>query len=250
MSILSISKNSNSIESQFITRFSDLRTMYEASMAKEWTGLGVVKKTYCFEEFHDELEEIAGFVDDDTFDKVRVIACDPSKHHSIAESYDAHPMHTDASFADTQLERFMLHFKHIDDNHGGVSTFMPVQWILDEIPYKYKRALEMAEVTYARLDSAGIAKAARVRILNWKSATEFVFRWRYDDKVRPLVVNSGGFEAEAAIEWVKEFIENKKPITYAAQRDETILVDNCTFLHGRTPLSPASSRVVWRAWIR
>ncbi len=224
--------------------------MYAASTSKEWTGLGVVKKAYSFDEFHDHLAEIAGFIDDDTFDKVRVIACDPTKHHSIAESYDAHPMHTDASFAATQLERFMLHFKHIDDNLGGVSTFMPVQWILDEIPFKYKRALEMAEVTYARFNGAGMNKAVRVPILNWKSAEDVVFRWRYDDKVKPLVVDARGFEAEAAIEWVKDFIDNTKPITYSAQRDETILVDNCKFLHGRTPLSPASSRIAWRAWIR
>lgn len=239
-----------SIEHPLITRFASVQEMYKASSLNELQGVGVARQVFTLDAFEQELQSIAGFIDDDTFDKVRVIAHDPSKPHSIAESLDAHPMHTDATFAAAQLQRFSLHFKVIDNNHGGVSTFMPVQWILDEIPLRYLHALELAEVSYSRLGDAGRVKAFRGPILSWKNDTDFIFRWRFDDKVRPWVIDSHGLEAEAAIQWVKDFIDRTQPIYYSAQRDETILVNNCTFLHGRTCLSPSSSRVVWRAWTR
>jgi len=237
-------------EDAFMTRFASLREMYEASLRSDFSGIGVAKERYDLRQFSDELEAIAGFIDDDTFDKVRVIAYDPSKPHSIAESLDAHPLHTDASFAGHQLERFMLHFKVIDHHHGGVSTFFPVQWILDAIPDHHRQALESAHVVYSRLGDAGIVKAFRGPILRSKANGDFIFRWRYDDKVRPMVVDAHGNDAEAAIQWVKDFLDSTKPIYYSARQDETVLVDNCRFLHGRTALSPGTRRVAWRAWTR
>lgn len=194
-----------------IQRFSSLREMYAASVSQEHDGIGIVRQAYSLEAFHEELETMAGFIDDDTFDKVRVIAYDPSKPHSIAESLDAHPMHTDATFSSRQLERFMLHFKVIDNDHGGVSTFMPISWILDQIPRRHLEALQLAEVSYVRLGDANIVKAFRGPILKLKSDGGVIFRWRYDDKVRPLVLDTHGVDAEAAIQWVKDFIERTPP---------------------------------------
>jgi len=65
-----------------------------------------------------------------------------------------------------------------------------------------------------------------------------------------LVVDSHGCDIEGAIERVKNFVDDTRPIYYVAEQDETLLVNNCTYLHGRTGLSPQSPRVVWRAWIR
>ncbi len=224
--------------------------MYEASKKDDWPGIGIVSRKFSLKTFHDELKDICGFFPDDTFDTIRIIACNPFQSTSIAESFDAHPMHTDASFSVEQLEKFVLHFKRLDENAGGVSTFIPVQWLLDKIPQKHKEILEQVKFTYARAGSKGNSKPAAAPILQWKSAIDYVFRWRLDDKVRPLAMDAHDIDIDNAINWVNQFLINTTPLMYRAQRDDTILIDNRRFLHGRTALSQSSSRIVWRAWIK
>jgi hypothetical protein len=131
-------------------------SLYAAALRPDFKGVGILRKAYTVETLdHDIRVHGGGYLADDTFDRIRVIQYDPAKSHSIAESLGAHPLHTDASFAETALERFILHFKVVDPGMGGVSTFFPTSWIVESMPAAYRRAVETAVVGFARTRGCG-----------------------------------------------------------------------------------------------
>ncbi len=183
------------------------------------------------------------------FGEVRSIKYDPDAKKSTALSLREHKPHTDGSFMPTPPARFILSFAQSDPGGGGVSTFIPLSTILAAAPESVLASLYTAECRFARDDDGGFTDAYVGTILSRDERGCPRLRWRYDENVRPAVVNSHGTDAEAAIDWLHEFLLNNEPIKYAAKTGETVLIPNATMLHGRTPLSPDSAREVFRAWI-
>jgi hypothetical protein len=179
---------------------------------------------------------------------VRTVRYDPSIQDSTAMSVNALPLHTDGSFLERPPARFMLSFSAKDPAGGGVSTFMPIAQILSAAPEWALDALFAADYLLPRTYDGDLIDSYVGPILcRHDSATRI--RWRSDEIWRPKVVEPRGTDAEAAVDWLHEFLRSSQPLTYAAESGETLLVPNTVMLHGRTNLSPNSSRQVLRAWV-
>lgn len=183
------------------------------------------------------------------FDEIRTIKHVPSAVRSTALGLGKHEFHTDGSFIPEPPSRFILSFRTSDPGGGGVSTFVPVSAILAEAPLDVVMALNEAEYRFARDDDGGFTDVFTGPILSRDVLGNVAFRWRCDDHVRPEVVRSNGTAGTEAVQWVQSFLEIIKPVEYAAQTGEAILIPNRLWLHGRTALSPDSPREVYRAWI-
>ena len=147
-------------------------------------------------------------------------------------------------------KRFLLSFVEVDKNDsGGASLIFPTEWIIESIPSRLLAALENSDISYTRLSSVEGNKNFEGKMLSYDSEGSAIFRWRYDDYVKPQVIDSKGYPIEEAISWVNNFINTTPPIIYRASPGETLLIDNCKVLHGRTELKPNSQRVALRAWI-
>lgn len=223
--------------------------MYKASIQDDFSGVGVYNYVYNLDTLDQDIKANAGYFSNQVFGNIREIKFNPNQSHSIAESCNAHPLHTDATFSEVPLERFTLSFRETDPGQGGISTVLPISWILDAIPDVYRAALETSHVVYKRKSKMEGDRIYCGPILSWINASRPIFRWRYDDKVIPVAVDAKGLPIQDAIQWVKRFIEETPPLTYPAQKGDTLLIDNGKVLHGRTKLSPFSSRVAYRAWL-
>ncbi len=235
--------------SDFIKVYKDFGDMYQASLRDDFTGVGLLNQRFDLESLDREITSKAGYFADQVFGNIREIKFTPGQSHSIAESCGAHPLHTDATFSERPLERFALSFRKTDPGQGGVSVIFPIAWILDAIPEAYREALEVSHVAYTRKSEQEGDQTYRGPILSWINASRPVFRWRYDDKVMPVAVDAKGRPIREAVEWVKSFVDRTPPLLYAAQEGDTLMIDNGKVLHGRTKLSPNSSRVAYRAWL-
>ncbi len=235
--------------SDFITVYNDFGAMYEASRCNDFAGVGILNHRFDLEGLDQEIKSKAAYFADQVFGNIREIKFKPGQRHSIAESCGAHPLHTDATFSESPLERFALSFRKTDPCQGGVSVFFPIAWILDAIPEAYREALEVSHVVYTRKSEKEGDKTYRGPILSWINSSRPIFRWRYDDNVMPVAVDAKGLPIREAVEWVKAFIDRTPPLFYAAQEGDTLMIDNGKVLHGRTKLSPNSCRVAYRAWL-
>jgi alpha-ketoglutarate-dependent taurine dioxygenase len=180
--------------------------------------------------------------------EVRTLRYDPSIPDSTAMSLNALPLHTDGSFLMRPPTRFVLSFSAADPGGGGVSIFMPITRILAALPDWALTALLTADYLFVRSYDGDLTDSYVGPVL-YREDSVLRIRWRSDDLWRPKVVQPRGTEAEAAIEWLHDFLYDCEPFGYAAQAGETLLVPNTVMLHGRTSLSPGSSREVLRAWV-
>jgi alpha-ketoglutarate-dependent taurine dioxygenase len=233
----------------FFKAFQNFGEMYDEAQQDEFTGVGILNHRYDLNSLDQDITTKAAYFSDQVFGKIREIKFTPGQTHSIAESCGAHPLHTDATFSERPLERFALSFRKTDPGQGGVSTIFPISWILDAIPDVYRDALETSHVVYTRKSEKEGDRTYCGPILSWINPSRPVFRWRYDDKVMPVAVDAKGLPIRDAVEWVKTFIAQTPPLFYAAQEGDTLLIDNGKVMHGRTKLTPNSSRIAYRAWL-
>jgi hypothetical protein len=184
-----------------------------------------------------------------TFGHVREIRNDPNNTLSIAESLARHEQHTDATFQEVTPPRFMLYFERTDPAGGGVSQFLPSSEILAHLDPDLVIALALGKVSYAREDHRGFTDHWTGPLLAHDDQGRWTFRWRYDERVRPVVVEDSHGRLEEAIEAVKALSDTLPKLEYAAVPGDLVVVPNRTWLHGRTQLSPNSDRLVLRAWV-
>jgi alpha-ketoglutarate-dependent taurine dioxygenase len=180
--------------------------------------------------------------------EVRTVKYDPSIENSTAMSLNALPLHTDGSFLERPPARFMLSFSAKDPNGGGVSTFMPIAHILAAAPDWALEALFTADYLFPRTYDGDLTDSYVGPVL-YRHDSAIQIRWRSDDIWRPKVIEPRGTKAEGAVDWLHELLCTSEPLTYAAERGETMLVPNTVMLHGRTSLSRDSPREVRRAWV-
>lgn len=236
---------------EFFKRFSNLNDLYNHSLTKDFEGIGVVKKRYDIDSLDEDIKEVTDYFADDTFGEIREIKLNKNQSHSVAETTSEHALHTDATFSNDVLERFVLSFVEVEeDDKSGTSIFFPIEWILVEIPYKLGKALEVSTVSYVRKSEKEGDKKYEGPILKFDEDFKPIFRWRYDNKVKPKIIDSKELPINNAIEWVNEFIKNKEPLSYKAKAGETLIIDNTKILHGRTKLTEETKRIALRAWIK
>jgi len=180
--------------------------------------------------------------------EVRTVKYDPSIPDSTAMSLNALPLHTDGTFLERPPARFILSFSAKDPGGGGVSTFMPITHILAAAPDWALEALFTADYLFPRSYDGDLTDSYVGPVL-YRSDSAPRIRWRSDDIWRPKIVDPHGTNAQGAVDWLHAFLCNSQPLTYAAGPGETLLVPNTVMLHGRTSLSPDSSREVLRAWV-
>lgn len=80
--------------------------MYEASTQNSFKGVGLIQKNYIKETLDQDIRKITNYFGDGTFGTIREIKVNPNQTHSIAETTEAHPLHTDATFSKLHLERY------------------------------------------------------------------------------------------------------------------------------------------------
>jgi alpha-ketoglutarate-dependent taurine dioxygenase len=184
------------------------------------------------------------------FGEIREIVNKPElAGKSIAHGFGPHPDHTDGTFDATAPIGFLLQAAKIDPNGGGLSVFKPLLPMLDEVPsYTFILALMRGVIRYRRIDENGVADAYRGHILKRENGM-LRFRWRYDDHVKPEVVDDCGLPLQEAVDWLAEKIESTEPATYAAKEGDIIWIDNMTCTHGRTAMTPGSPRMMRRVWL-
>jgi hypothetical protein len=188
--------------------------------------------------------------DSEAFGQVRAIA-NAEGTHSIAKSLAAHPMHTDGTFMGDPPNHFLLYFMRSDPGGGGVSEFLPVSDLLGELETPHFQALVEHKVRFSRRDDDGRVDSWEGCLLGHDAQGRLAFRWRYDDEVRPHAVEkSAAAEVGKAIRRVRALIAKLPRLTYPAHQGDLICVPNCTWLHGRTPLTAGSDRLVLRVWIQ
>jgi hypothetical protein len=194
---------------------------------------------------------LGGERDSGPFERYRRIAYDPRKTSSIAESCDAHALHTDGSFEQETPAIFALHCESADPNGGGTNTFVSVRRMREEMPCRLFEAMTVAFVRFSRKDDSGREDCytgpmffRRSRCGSWG------LRWRDDAQVRPVVVNDHGTPIREAIDWVRAFLIKATPVSMFNNPGDIVLVNNDTVWHGRTALSPNSARSIIRAWIQ
>ena len=180
--------------------------------------------------------------------EVRTVKNDPSIPNSTAMSTDALALHTDGSFLDCPPLRFLLSFSAKDPQGGGISTFMPVAKIIAAAPAWVLEALFAARLLFVRTYDGDLT-VSYVGPALYRSGSAVCVRWRSDAIWRPQVIDPQGTRAADAVDWLHEFLGAAEPVRYAVQTGETLLVPNTAMLHGRTKLSPNSTREVLRAWV-
>jgi hypothetical protein len=202
---------------------------------------------------HEDLARLClllgrGISDPRAFGKVRDIRFtgDPS---SIAESFGAHPLHTDGTFETNPPSFFLLYVIETDSAFGGENLLVPLEPILASLAHTHLQKLLESPVRFARRDKDGIVDEWAGALLSYSSTCGLSCRWRYDDHVRPEAVDSYDTGLINAIDAMHKAIESIPPIRYFAERNDLLLIPNKHYLHGRTALSPDSKRHILRAWI-
>lgn len=244
------SHNGDVDEKHFVVAdtLADFMREYDASSTK---NLVLVDTPLSKEDVEKVAMLLGGLLKHGAFEPVRTIAFDPKASvSSIALSAGAHPIHLDGTFAETTPESFLLHFAISDPEGGGRSLFYSVQDILAECPLELVDAALTSTVRYARKRHDGDATDEMVgQMLEKDGRGGVIFRWRYDDQVKPEIVDAKGKPIAEFIEWVRQYMENTPPISYQAKSGDTILIRQRYYLHGRSALSSVQSpRKAYRAW--
>ncbi|TSC87691.1 MAG: hypothetical protein G01um101416_371 [Microgenomates group bacterium Gr01-1014_16] len=183
------------------------------------------------------------------YGKITIIKNDPSIKNSTAMSLNALVPHTDGAFIENPPSRTILSFINSDPKGGGASIFIPLGKILADLPNWAMDALTNDYYLFPRTYDGNLSDSYTGPVLNKDPQGNFNIRWRADKFYRPKVVKNNDTRGAEAIDWLYTYIEKCKPITYDAKSGETLLVPNSAMLHGRTPLSPNSTREVLRVWI-
>lgn len=199
-------------------------------------------------EVHRYCLALGGVLQFESSAAIRTVKYEPSIPDSTALSLNALPLHTDGSFLERPPSKFLLSFLAKDAGGGGVSTFMPISRILAAAPVWVIEALLTASYLFVRTYDGDLTDSYVGTIL-YRRGSALQIRWRSDDICRPKVVEPRGADAQGAVDWLHNFLCNSRPLTYAAETGDTLLVPNTVMLHGRTSLSRNSSREVLRAWV-
>jgi len=184
------------------------------------------------------------------FEEVREIKFDPTQAGSLAMSMAAHPPHIDGSFVETPPAAFVLSFIKGDKDGGGTSLFWEISELLGACPNELVTAARKAKVRFTRRRSDGSTDEFIGNLLGRDRFNRPMLRWRYDEHVRPEVLDSFGLPVQETIEWIRSYLSSTKPIAYHAQPGDTFVVRQRFYLHGRSELtSPKNGRLVLRTWI-
>jgi TfdA family taurine catabolism dioxygenase TauD len=190
---------------------------------------------------------LGGILEFDEAAEIRTVRYEPTIRNSTALSLDALPLHSDGTFLERPPARFMLSFTTADPDGGGVSTFMPISYILAAAPDWVIEALLVARFLFPRGYDGDTDVYVGPVLYHERSSLRI--RWRSDHLWRPKVVDAMGVDAQGAVDWLHKYLSTAEALTYAARTGETLLVPNTVLLHGRTRLSPNSPREVLRAWV-
>lgn len=186
----------------------------------------------------------------DMFATIRDIKVNAQKTQSIAESFAAHPLHTDGSFMATPPEYFFLQVVETDPAGGGVSLFLSVEEIVRQLPISWVHALVSASVGLGRFDeNRGTTDAAVGQVIFHRPNGNWGFRWRSDEQVTPTVVDEKQTQITPALEWITNYLRRCPVASYNAKAGDHIVISNDRVLHGRTELSGNSNRWLRRVWI-
>lgn len=179
---------------------------------------------------------------------IRAIRYEPAVTDSTALSLDSLSMHTDGSFLLEPPRRFILSCRRADEGGGGVSRLLPVSRIVDSAPRWVLRALRTAAYHFLMTYDGDLATSFTGPVLyDGQDGAERI-RWRGDHIYRPAPAVTNDAEAVAAAEWLYSFLGSAESATYALRQGELMVVPNEFFVHGRSQLSPGSSREIMRAW--
>lgn len=223
-----------------------------AAYAMKWNlaDIIVVKAGTDINDLKHVMTLLGGSRDSGPFETIRDIRVDTSKSKSVAESYGAHPPHTDGSFDENPPKTFLLQFVECDETGGGVSTFFGIHSMLKAMPHDLRESLSVASVAFGRADDSGRFDASVGPIMYPRRDGTKGFRWRNDDQVSAEVEDAKGSKVEEAIGWIKGYLAAAQPLTIAGQPGDIIVINNDRVFHGRTPLSGvASHRWIRRAWL-
>jgi len=201
------------------------------------------------ETLRDVVRQLGGERDSGPFQRIRDIRFDPGKTHSIAESLAAHRDHTDGTFDATPPQYFALQYVQSDPHGGGVNTFKALGPIFERCPPELLAALETAEIRFRRGDDSGAQHDFTGPMLSRRASGGRLLRWRDDEQVAPEIVDGRGTPIAEAIGWLREQIRVAVGLSYLGEEADIVIVSNDSVTHGRTMLSPDSSRWMRRAWI-
>jgi alpha-ketoglutarate-dependent taurine dioxygenase len=180
---------------------------------------------------------------------VRVITHTPSVRDSTALSLDGLSLHTDGAFLAQPPRRFVLSCTHTDSGGGGMSLFVPVEFVLDCAPDWALAGLERATFRFLKSYDGDLTESYVGPVLSRDACGIPRIRWRADHLCRPCVVDAADTRATDAAAWLHELLEGCAPFRYTLRSNELAVVPNERVVHGRTALSLASSRELLRAWI-
>jgi len=179
---------------------------------------------------------------------IRAIRYEPAVTDSTALSLDSLSMHTDGAFLPEPPRRFILSCRRADEGGGGVSRLLPVSRIVDSAPRRVLRALRTAAYRFLMTYDGDLATSFTGPVLYYGQDGAERIRWRGDHIYRPAPAAAGDAEAAGAAEWLYSFLGSTEPFTYTLRQRELMVVPNGFFVHGRSELSPGSSREIMRAW--
>lgn len=180
---------------------------------------------------------------------VRSVTPTPEIEDSTALSLDRLSSHTDGSFLPTPPPRFLLSCQEADPGGGGVSTFTPVDQIVEAAPDWVLDALSTAEFRFLKTYDGDLQESFVAPVLSRRGDGAWLIRWRGDHIYRPEVVDEAGTRAEEATAWLYDHVKDSSPVMHSLDRGQLALIPNGRFLHGRTALTPGSNRCVLRAWV-
>lgn len=179
---------------------------------------------------------------------IRAIRYEPTVTDSTALSLDSLAMHTDGAFLAEPPRRFILSCRRADEGGGGVTRLLPVARIMDSAPRWALRALRTAAYRFLMTYDGDLATSFTGPVLYDGLDGAVRIRWRGDHIYRPAPTAPGDAEAAEASEWLYSFLGSSEPATYALRQGELMVVPNEFFVHGRSALSPDSSREIMRVW--
>src|SRR6202020_202609 len=109
---------------------------------------------------------------------VRVITHTPSVRDSTALSLDGLSLHTDGAFLAQPPRRFVLSCTNTDSGGGGVSLFVPVEFVLDCAPGWALAGLERATFRFLKSYDGDLTESYVGPVLSRDARGTPRIRWR------------------------------------------------------------------------
>ncbi|MGH3607616.1 MAG: TauD/TfdA family dioxygenase [Pseudonocardiaceae bacterium] len=180
---------------------------------------------------------------------VRTVTHTPSITDSTALSLHRLALHTDGAFLAEPPPRVLLSCTRTDDGGKGASTFIPVDFIVDQAPDWVLDGLERASFRFLKTYDGDLTDSYVGPVLTTAENDTRRIRWRADQLHRPEVVDAAGTRAADAASWLHELVETCEPFRHVLRVGELVVVPNGRVVHGRAALCDASRRELLRAWI-